>query len=181
MATGHAPLAVAFILVATAALAGCAEQKKAAAPHLPERTCFGVFTRADLEPLMGNGEEVKELSPIDVRLTAERRGATCNVYVDGQGRFLASATRQPLGQHFFWSTDSNQPTPDSLALGDKGIVWNTGADVALTCKGTKESFELELSLSGSIEHMKKGESRPLFTKLMTKFLDAAKEQTQCGS
>ncbi|MFF1338734.1 hypothetical protein ACFVYT_12625 [Streptomyces sp. NPDC058290] len=174
-------LALAALPFAMAVVAGCAEGTNAAAPKLPERTCFGVFSRSDLDPLMGNGEEVKEVGPIDMRLTAERRGATCNVDVDGKGRFLASATRQPLEQSFFWNPEMIRPAPDELALGDRGLVYDTGARVVLTCKGTKDVFQLELSLSGSIEHMKKGESRPLFTKLMTKFLDVAKEQTQCGS
>ncbi|MCJ1677083.1 hypothetical protein MTF65_06930 [Streptomyces sp. APSN-46.1] len=182
MNSARGSLVCAVTLVVAVALSGCAEEKKAAAPQLPERTCFGVFTRSDLEPLMGYGEEVKESSPVDARLTAERRGATCNVYVDGEGRVLVTAERRPLGQSITWPpTDQNQPAPDPLALGDKGIVWNTGARVALTCKGSKNSFELELGISGSVEHMKPGTSRALFTTLMTKYLDAAKQQTQCGA
>ncbi|MFG2878257.1 hypothetical protein ACGFYU_25160 [Streptomyces sp. NPDC048337] len=163
-------------------MTGCGDEKKAAAPQLPERTCFGVFTRSDLEPLMGYGETVKVDSPVDLRLTAERRGATCNVYVDGRGRVLVSATRQPLGQHFTWPpTDANQPAPDPLPLGDKGLVRDTGARVTLTCEGAKDSFELEMVISGSVEHMKPGTSRALFTNLMTKYVDVAKQQTGCGS
>ncbi|WKV73737.1 hypothetical protein AW27_020800 [Streptomyces sp. PCS3-D2] len=168
-------------LAAAAVLTGCAEEKKAAAPKLPERSCFGVFTRSDLEPLVGYGETVKVSGPADARLTAEHRAATCSVDVDGRGRVLVAATRQPLGQSFFWpSTVQNQSAPDPLPLGDKGIVWNTGARVALTCKGAKDSFELELALSGSVEHVKPGTSRALFTALMTKYLASAKQQTQCG-
>ncbi|MFE9462116.1 hypothetical protein ACFYNW_00295 [Streptomyces virginiae] len=172
---------LAVTLVVAAVVTGCAEEKKAAAQQLPERTCFGVFTRSDLEPLMGYGETVKVSGPADARLTPERPAATCNVDVDGRGRVLVAATRQPLGQNFFWPpTDQNQPAPEPLPLGDKGIVWNTGARVALTCKGTEDSFELELALSGSVEHMKPGTSRGLFTSLMAKYLESAKQQTQCG-
>ncbi|MGP3686372.1 hypothetical protein ACTVZO_16980 [Streptomyces sp. IBSNAI002] len=162
------------------ALTGCTDAEKGAAPRLSERTCFGIFTPSDLEPLMGPGKKVNETSPADVKLSAERRSATCNVDVDGQGRFLVSATRQPLGQHFTWPpTDPNQPPADPLPLGDKGIVWNTGARVALTCKGPVDSFELLLTIGGSVEHMKPGTSRSLFTTLMTKYLAAAKQQTGC--
>ncbi|MEU9300444.1 hypothetical protein [Streptomyces sp. NPDC048269] len=181
MRTARIPLACVLTLAAAAVFTGCAEEKKAAAPQLPERTCFGIFTRSDLEPLLGAGETVKETAPTDLRLTAERRGATCNVDVDGKGRVLVSATRKPLGQSIVWPPmDQNQPAPDPLPLGDKGIVWNTGARVALTCKGSQDSFALELSISGSIDQMKPGTSRPLFTTLMTKYLDAAKQQTGCG-
>ncbi|AQT72703.1 MULTISPECIES: hypothetical protein [Streptomyces] len=183
---GRAPRARTALLLAgtlavTTALAGCAEEKKAAAPQLPERTCFGVFTRSDLEPLMGDGETVTVSGPADARLTPQRRAATCTVDVDGRGRVLVAATRQPQGQSFFWPpTDQSEPAPEPLALGDKGLLWDTGARVALTCKGAEDSFELELSLSGSVEHMKPGTSRALFTSLMTKYLESAKQQTQCG-
>ncbi|CAM5456745.1 hypothetical protein SAVIM338S_02891 [Streptomyces avidinii] len=181
MGIGRTPLLVTFVAVAVAALAGCSEEKEPAAAKLPEHSCFGVFTRSELEPLMGEGKEVKDASPADVRLNAARRSATCNVYVDGRSRILVTATRQPLGQNFFWPPmDQNQPAPDPLALGDKGTVWNTGARVALTCKGAEDSFELELGISGSTEHMKPADRRPLFTALMTKYLEVAKQQTGCG-
>ncbi|MFD7835944.1 hypothetical protein [Streptomyces sp. NPDC059761] len=173
--------ALALVSVALAVLVGCTEGSDAAAPQLPERTCFGVFSRSDLEPLMGNGAEVKVSGPADMRLTATWRGATCDVDVDGKGRFLAYATRQPLEQSFFWNPQLINPAPDALALGDKGIVYDTGARVLLVCKGGKDAFQVELVLSGSIDHVKKGGSRPLFTALMAKFADAAKQQTQCGS
>ncbi|MCM1967538.1 MULTISPECIES: hypothetical protein [unclassified Streptomyces] len=181
MGNARIPLVVTVALVAVAALAGCSEEKKSAAAKLPERSCFGVFSRSDLEPLVGPGDEVKDASPTDVRLNAERRGATCNIYVDGRGRVLVTATRQPLGQSFFWpDTGETRPAPEPLALGDKGRVWDTGATVALTCKGATDSFELELGIGGSVEHMKPADRRPLFIELMKKFLEVAKEQTRCG-
>ncbi|MGW7461474.1 hypothetical protein [Streptomyces sp. NPDC054797] len=173
------PRVLAATMVAAAALTGCGEEKKAAAPQLPERTCFGVFTRSELEPLMGYGETVEVSGPTDARLTASRRAVTCSVDVDGKRRVLVMATRQPLGQSFIWPP-TDPPAPDSLPLGDKGIVWDTGARVALSCKGDRDSFELELGLSGSVEHVKAGTSRALFTALMTKYLEIAKQQTQCG-
>ncbi|MFH8891234.1 hypothetical protein [Streptomyces sp. NPDC017949] len=166
--------------LATALLTGCGGEEKAAAPQLSEYNCFGLFTRADLAPLMGNGETVKEASPIDIRLSAVRRAATCNIDVDGESRVRFMATRQSLGQSFFWHTDRNQPPPDPLPLGDKGIVWDTGARVALTCDGPSDAFELELGISGSVEHMEPGTSRALFARLMAKYLAAAREQTRCG-
>ncbi|MET9884815.1 hypothetical protein ABZZ20_17110 [Streptomyces sp. NPDC006430] len=181
MRTARVALTCAVVLFGSVVVAGCSEGKPAASLRLPERTCFGIFTRSDLEPLMGKGEEVKEAGPADVRLTAERRGATCNVDVDGKGRFLASATRQPLEQSFFWHPEMIKPAPDPLALGDKGLVYDTGARVLVTCKGPKDEFQLELVLGGSIDSMKAGTSRQLFGDLMKKFLDVAKQQTQCGS
>ncbi|MEU7556359.1 hypothetical protein AB0B01_29240 [Streptomyces sp. NPDC044571] len=181
MRVARAAFTCAFVVFAAVAVSGCSEEKGAAAPHLPARSCFGVFTRSDLEPLMGRGEDVKESGPIDMRLTAERRGATCNVYVDGRGRFLASATRQPPEQSFFWHPELIRPAPDPLPLGDKGIVFDTGARVVVTCKSSRDAFQLELALGGSIDSMRAGESRALFSDLMKKFLDAAEQQTRCGA
>ncbi|MFD9456259.1 hypothetical protein ACFWBC_24595 [Streptomyces sp. NPDC059985] len=85
-----------------------------------------------------------------------------------------------MGQSFFWHPDKNQPAPDPLPLGDKGIVGDTDAWVALTCDGPSDAFELELGISGSVEHMEPGTSRALFARLMAKYLTAAREQTRCG-
>ncbi|WP_327132272.1 hypothetical protein OG311_15350 [Streptomyces sp. NBC_01343] len=171
---------LALVPVSLAVLAGCTGGTETAAPKLPERTCFGVFSRSDLGSLVGNGEEVKESGPADMELTAVRRTATCNVAVDGEGRFLASATRQPLEQSFFWNAELIKPAADTLPLGDKGIVYDTGARVLLICKGSQDTFQVELSLSGSTDQVEKGGSRPLFTRLMKKFVEAGKQQTQCG-
>ncbi|GHE40210.1 hypothetical protein CP980_20920 [Streptomyces vinaceus] len=161
-------------------LTGCSEAAETAAPKLPERTCFGVFSRSDLGPLVGKGEEVKESGPADMQLTALRRTSTCSVDVDGRSRFLASATRQPLEQSFFWNAQLIKPPADPLPLGDKGIVYDTGARVLLVCKGSGEPFQVELAISGSIDQVEKGGSRPLFTQLMKKFVEAGRQQTKCG-
>ncbi|MER5733649.1 hypothetical protein ABT084_35840 [Streptomyces sp. NPDC002138] len=163
------------------ALTGCSEEAKPAARKLPERTCFGVFTRSDLAPLLGKGEEVTVSGPSDAQLSPVRKGVTCTVDVDGPGRFLATATRQPLGDSFFWNPEMIHPAPDSLPLGDRAIVYDTGARAFVACKGRDDQFGLEVKVSGSVEQMKREERRPLFTKLITKLLDAAKQQSKCGA
>ncbi|KMO97971.1 hypothetical protein [Streptomyces roseus] len=173
-------LAAAAVAITQAVLTGCSKGTETAASKLPERTCFDVFDRSDLGPLVGNGEQVNVSGPADMQLTAVRRGATCSVDVDGKDRFLASATRQPLEQSFFWNAQLIKPPADPLPLGDKGIVYDTGARVLLVCKGSQDSFQVELSLSGSTDQVEKGESRPLFTRLMKKFVEAGRQQTRCG-
>ncbi|MEW2417756.1 hypothetical protein AB0953_29115 [Streptomyces sp. NPDC046866] len=170
------------VLVVAGTAVGCSKEVPSAAPRLPERSCFGVFTRQDLAPLVGKGTEVHEDGPVDMRLTAERRGATCVVDVDGEGRFDASVTRQALNESFFWNAQLIQPRADPLTLGDKGIVYDTGARVALTCTSPGgDSFQLEVTVGGSTEQMEKREARPLFRVLIAKLLAAAKRQTRCGS
>ncbi|MBT2542505.1 hypothetical protein J7E99_17720 [Streptomyces sp. ISL-44] len=169
----------AVLSAAALLLSGCAEEKKpSAASQLPQSTCFGAFTPADLAPLLGNADEVKVDSPVDLRLTPERRGATCNIYVDGKSGVLATAERQPLGQGFFWPLEKVNPEP--IPSVENGKVWDTGAAAGIACKGAKDSFELELWLSGSIDGKKAGESRALLTELMKQYADYAKQQTQCG-
>ncbi|MFD7032677.1 hypothetical protein ACFWAR_32100 [Streptomyces sp. NPDC059917] len=162
------------------ALTGCSSEAKPAARNLPERTCFGVFERSDLAPLLGTGEKVTVSGPPDAQLSPIRRGGTCTVAVDGPGRFLATVTRQPLGRGFFWNREFIHPAPDPVPLGDEAMVYNTGARAFVTCKGRDDQFELEVAVSGSVEQMKYGEGRPLFIKLITKLLDSAKQQSKCG-
>ncbi len=166
--------------VAALLLSGCAEEKKpSAASQLPQTTCFGAFTPSDLAPLLGNADEVKVDSPLDLRLTPDRQGVTCNIYVDGKSGVLAWAKRHPLGQGFLWPLEkvNTEPIPSV----ENGKVWDTGAAAGISCKGSKDSFELELWLSGSVDGKKARESRQVLAELMQKYVDYAKQQTQCGT
>ncbi|MFD9105932.1 hypothetical protein ACFVZN_33290 [Streptomyces virginiae] len=175
--TRHA--AVVLSVAAALLLAGCADEPVPIASKLPESTCFGAFTRTDLAPLLGNVGEVKADSPADLALNSQRRGATCNIYVDGKSGMLAWAKWQPLGQEFVWPLDdlNAEPIPDV----ENGKVWDTGAAAGISCQGSEEPFQLELWLSGSISGAKAAEKRALLTGLMQKYADHAKQQTGCGT
>jgi hypothetical protein len=155
-------------------LVGCAEQKPIAATRLPTSSCFGAFTPAELAPLLGRGDEIKVDSPVDLKLTAERRGATCNIYVDGKSGMLAWATRQGAGEGFSWPLDGKNP--DSIPGVENGKVWDTGAAAGLTCKG-EDPFELELWIGATADSPR--ETRAVLMPLMQKFVAYAKEQAQC--
>ncbi|MDJ0379583.1 hypothetical protein [Streptomyces sp. G-G2] len=159
-------------------LTGCGEEAKPAAQLLQERTCFGVFTRDDLAPFLGDGDDVRVSGASDAELTAARRGVTCTVAA-GSNYFQASATRQPLGQSFFWNRETIHPAADPLALGDDAIVYNVGARALVNCRGGTDEFGLEVHVSGDVDKMKPEERRPLFAKLVAKLLDAAKQQSKC--
>ncbi|MFD6230767.1 hypothetical protein ACFWFZ_28485 [Streptomyces sp. NPDC060232] len=166
------------LIVVALLLGGCAEaEKQSAASKLPESTCFGVFTPSDLEPLLGRGEEVKVDSPHDLALNSRRRGATCNIYVDGKSGVLAWAKWQPAGQGFHWPLDGLNAEP--IPAVENGRVWDTGAAAGISCRGAEDAFELELWLSGSISGKKAAETRSLLTGLMTKYADRARQQTHC--
>lgn len=64
---------------------------------------------------------------------------------------------------------------------ENGKLWDDGAAVFLACEGSKESFELQLWLSGVADEVKQEERRPKFAALMAKYLDFAKQQTGCGA
>ncbi|MER7827754.1 hypothetical protein ABTX85_34940 [Streptomyces sp. NPDC096097] len=171
------PVLTATLAVAVTLLSGCAEEEKpSAASKVRPETCFGAFTPDELAPLLGTGDEVTVDSPYDVELNAQRRGVTCNIYVDGKSGVLADATWQPLGRGF-------QPLPEtanaeSIPAVENGKVWNAGAVAGITCKRAEGSFEMALGLSGTVDG-KPDETRRLLAELMKKYVDRAKQQNRC--
>ncbi|MFB7181348.1 hypothetical protein ACFCYI_27045 [Streptomyces sp. NPDC056257] len=176
--TRATPAAAAALAVGLALLSGCAEEEKpSAASKVRPETCFGAFTPAELAPLLGRGDEVTVDSPYDLELNAQRRGVTCNIYVDGKSGVLATATWQPLGRGF-------QPLPetakaDSIPAVENGKVWDAGAVAGISCKRAEDSFELALGLSGTVDG-KAGETRRVLVELMQKYVDRAKRQNECA-
>ncbi|MCX5179079.1 hypothetical protein [Streptomyces virginiae] len=173
--------AVVAVAVGTALLAGCSDGKVSAVPELPASTCFGAFTPTELAPFMGTGEEVRVAAPADARLTAGRKSAICNIYVDGKTRFFASAERLPQGQHFSWAPAVDEQKPEPLPFAENSKLWDSGVAIFLSCNGPTEAFELKLWLDGSTEQIKQEERRPLLAGLMKKYLDFARQQTGCGA
>ncbi|MFE5521647.1 hypothetical protein ACFQ9Q_28605 [Streptomyces virginiae] len=179
--THRAVAAVVAVAAGAALLAGCSDGKTSAAPELPASTCFGAFTPTELAPFVGTGEEVRVDAPADARLTAGRKSAICNIYVDGKTRFFASAERLPQGQHFFWAPAVDEQKPEPLPFAENSKLWDGGAAIFLSCKGPTEAFELKLWLDGSTERIEQKERRPMFAGLMKKYLDFARQQTGCGA
>ncbi|WP_030717822.1 hypothetical protein [Streptomyces sp. NRRL F-2580] len=176
--TRTALVLTATLAVAVVLLPGCAtEEKPSAATKVRPETCFGIFTPDELAPLLGAGDEVTVDSPHDLELNAQRRGATCNIYVDGKSGLLATATWQPLGRGF-------QPLPetanaDAIPAVENGKVWDAGAVAGISCTTAEDSFELALGLSGTVDG-KAEETRRLLAELMKKYVDRAKRQNHCA-
>ncbi|MEU9085279.1 hypothetical protein [Streptomyces sp. NPDC048357] len=179
--TRATPVVAAALAVGFALLSGCAAvEKPSAASKVRPETCFGVFTPSELAPLLGRGDEVTVDSPYDLELNAQRRGVTCNIYVDGKTRFFATADRLPQGQYFVWAPAVDEQKPDALPFAQNSKLWDGGAAVVLECSGPTDAFELRLWIDGSAEKIRQDARRPLFTELMQKYLDFAKEQTGCA-
>ncbi|MDX6760025.1 hypothetical protein SIN09_11370 [Streptomyces sp. F8] len=149
-----------------------------AATKVRPETCFGAFTPAELAPVLGRADEVTVDSPYDMRLNAQRRGVTCNIYVDGQSGLLATATWQPTGRGFRRYLD-NVPTEPVPGL-ENSQMWATGAAAGFTCTTADGSFEVELKLSATVDG-KPDATRRTLVELMGKYVDRAKQQNQCGA
>ncbi|KJK48256.1 MULTISPECIES: hypothetical protein [unclassified Streptomyces] len=165
----------------TSLLVGCSDDEKSGAPELPSSTCFGVFTPAELAPFVGSGDEVRVDSPGDLRLTAGRNRATCNIEVDGKPRLTASAGRRPPGQEVSWGSEVEKHHPEALPYIGNSKLWDSGAAVVLGCNGPSgEAFDLTLFIDAVPDGLKQGERRPAFATLMKKFMESARQQAGCG-
>ncbi|KOU30858.1 hypothetical protein ADK53_27470 [Streptomyces sp. WM6373] len=173
--------AVVAAAAGTALLAGCSDGNASAAPELPASNCFGVFTPAELTPFMGTGDKVRVDSPGDLRLTASRTKAICNIDVDGKPRLTASGERRPAGQEVTWGSEVEKHQPDALPYADNSRLWDSGAAVVLGCTGPTESFDLTLFIDAVPDGLRQEERRPAFAALMKKFMESAKQQTGCGT
>ncbi|MET9959102.1 hypothetical protein ABZ128_08450 [Streptomyces sp. NPDC006326] len=175
-----------FVVGATTAgllLSACSSGQSAQeAASLPERVCWGagVFESDDVAPLVGQGKRVRDDSPAMFELSQDNKRTSCTLFLDGDIRFHARAWRLAAGQDFFWDTQQEQH-PDKLSFGKKGLVWDGGAVVALTCRRSDETFELELSLDDGSGAGKPRNPRQLFTGLMKHYYDFATEQLRCAA
>lgn len=170
------------VVVGAALLTGCSGEPEEAAPVLPSSTCFGAFTPADLAPFMGTGKEVRVDGPVDVRLTQDWKNANCQILVDGQGRFGASASRKPAGLNLPFVPAIEKQNPEPLPYVGNSRLWDSGAAVVLNCKGPTDSFDLDLFLNAAVPAtLKQEDRRPAFAALMKKFLELVKQQNQCGT
>ncbi|MET9573064.1 hypothetical protein ABZY34_28820 [Streptomyces virginiae] len=167
--------------VGTAMLAGCSDGKESASPELPSSTCFGVFTPAELAPFVGTGDEVRVDSPGDLRLTAGRTKATCNIEVDGKPRLTASAERRPAGQEVTWGSEVEKHRPEVLPYAGNSKLWDSGAAVVLGCTGSAEAFDLTLFIDAVPDGLKQEERRPAFAALMQTFMESARQQVGCDT
>ncbi|MFB7100263.1 MULTISPECIES: hypothetical protein [Streptomyces] len=176
--------AVSTAVVAAGLLAGCAETEQKAVPTLPERICWGgAFAGGDVAPLLPPGDqaEFSRLAGRPFVLTEDIDSQTCTLYIDGRTRFQAVADFQEFEDAVDWSSwDSADPEP--LDVGDKGIVWDTGAASYFTCEPAKnpkspgQYIELRISLSDPPDTSKLQAALP---ELMKDFMTFAQSKLQC--
>ncbi|MFF6884553.1 hypothetical protein ACFY9F_15370 [Streptomyces sp. NPDC012421] len=176
--------AVSTAVVAAGLLAGCAESEQKAVPRLPERICWdGAFAGDDVAPLLPHGDraEFSRLAALPFVLTEDNDSAVCTLDIDGRTRFQAIAELRKFEAAVDWTSwDSADPRP--LDVGDKGIVWDTGAASYVTCEPAKNPdspgkyIELRISLSDPPDTSRLQAALP---ELMKEFMAFAQSELQC--
>ncbi|MFD6811795.1 hypothetical protein, partial [Streptomyces anthocyanicus] len=202
----RAAAAVSTAAVTAGLLVSCAASEEKAVPKLPERICWGggAFAGSDVAPLLPPGDKADgtpragavcgltkehgsgtgEFTPRSgafFALTKELDSATCNLYIDGNTKFQAIATRRNFAESIDWSSwDSADPKP--LDLGDKGIIYDTGAHAYFTCEPAKNPnspgkyIELRIHADDAPDKSKLQAALPA---LMKEFMAFAQRELKC--
>ncbi|MFI8321854.1 hypothetical protein [Streptomyces sp. NPDC085529] len=176
--------AVSTAVVAAGLVTGCTESEQKAVPRLPERICWGgAFAGSDVSPLLPPGDkaEFSRLAGRSFVLTEDDDSAVCTLDIDGRTRFQATADLRKFEDGIDWTSwDSADPKP--LDVGDKGIIWDTGAASSFTCEPAKNPdspgkyIELRISLSDPPDTVKLQAALP---ELMKEFMAFAQSKLQC--
>ncbi|MGW4726066.1 hypothetical protein [Streptomyces sp. NPDC004291] len=176
--------AVSAAVVTAGLLAGCTAGEEKAVPELPERICWnGAFASSDVSPLLPPGDkaEFSRLANRNFALTKELDSATCTLDIDGKTRFQASATYRNFARSIEWSSwDPAHPKP--LDVGEKGIIWDTGAASYFTCEYAKNLnspgryIELMITANYAPDKSKLQAALPA---LMKEFMAYAQRELKC--
>lgn len=168
-------------LALAAATVSCTKDDTIATPELPDKFCWNAFEKTDVQPYIIPGEKMTQ--DADIFYFAERKKSTsCLIHVDGKSAFSAFARFQDDKLGFDWSSyDRLKPNP--VKIGEKGIVWNTGARTYFPCKATANSdastakyLELEIFLSGAqVENHRK-----TLPDLLKQFTAFTQKELRCG-
>ncbi|MGW4998376.1 hypothetical protein ACWEP8_11925 [Streptomyces hydrogenans] len=181
----RAAVAVSTAMVTACLLASCTASEGKAVPKLPERICWGggAFAGSDVAPLLPSGDKA-EFSPQSgdaFALTKELDSVTCTLYIDGNTRFQAIATRRNFAESIEWSSwDAADPKP--LDLGDKGIIYDTGVHTYFTCEPAKNPrspgkyIELRIHADHAPDKSKLQAALPA---LMEDFMAYAQRELKC--
>ncbi|XIE79667.1 hypothetical protein AB6O49_20020 [Streptomyces sp. SBR177] len=182
--SARAAARVSAAVITSALLVSCSGSEQKAVPKLPERICWGAFAGGDVSPLLPGGDKVEfDVDGAYFSLTKDHDSVTCNLYVDGNTYFLASADLRKFETSIDWtSIDPAQPKP--LDAGDKGIVWDSGAAAYFTCEPAKDlntpGKYVELTLSTHYPPARsKGPS--VLAPLMKQFVAFAQRELKCGA
>ncbi|MGW8981648.1 hypothetical protein ACWGQ9_03195 [Streptomyces parvus] len=173
--------AVTLSLALTAGVAGCSEEDNKTAPELPNQFCWNAFDRSEVQPLLPTGDHLTQDTE-EFSFTDRNRSVSCLIDVDGTKGFGAHARLEDVEDVIEWSS-FDRLKPDSVRIGKKAIVWNTGAITYFPCKATANSspstakyLQLTIYVSGArIENQRK--TLPGLLKQFTAF---AQKELKCA-
>ncbi|MCP3756303.1 hypothetical protein [Streptomyces sp. TBY4] len=177
---GFAASAITAVLVLV--LSACSGRTGPGAAPLPDRVCWGVgaFAGKDVARTAGNGNKVRDDSPAVFALPQNDKGTSCHLYVDGDTRFSARASRISVEQNFHWFSWEKE-NPDRITIGSGGIVWDSGAAISFTCNSPEGAFKVELVLTSGSGVGKPEDPRAYFTEMMEPFHQFATKQLRCAA
>lgn len=168
--------------------AGCSSEDEALVPNLPERVCWGALSGKEVSRLLPNGDEATFDVEQDFHLNQNDDSTSCNLYIDGNTKLLATADLR-LGS-IDWGT-WEEVSHSSLAVGDKGIVWDDGAASYFECEklrpysdGQPEGGDMPVRVELVINFNSMPEaknSRKVIAGLMREFVEFAREELRCDA
>ncbi|WP_143663809.1 hypothetical protein [Streptomyces sp. rh34] len=179
--TGRIVAFTSLSLALTAATVGCAEEKTESVPKLPQEFCWNAFERNDVQPILPTGERLKQDAD-DFHFTDRNRSASCLIYINGNNAFDAHADFEDNEELIEWSS-FDELKPDSVDIGKKAIVWDTGAITYFPCKATANSeppiakyLELKIYVSGA----RVQNQRKTLPGLLEQFTAFTKKELKCA-
>ncbi|WP_371096864.1 hypothetical protein [Streptomyces sanglieri] len=130
-----AAAAVSIFVILAGLLTGCSGSKEKAVPELPKRICWNAFASSDVSPVLPVGDKAAVHHRPFV-LAEDLDSVTCSVGIDGVWKFLADATLHGFEDQIDW-TSMDKADPQSIDVGKKGIIWDSGAAAYFICELSK--------------------------------------------
>ncbi|MFB8139460.1 hypothetical protein [Streptomyces parvus] len=178
---GRVAILASLSITLGAASVGCAEGKAESIPELPQEFCWSAFDHDDVQSVLPAGERLKQDTD-EFHFTDRNRSASCLIYIDGNNAFDAHARFEDNEELIEWSS-FDKLEPDSIKIGKKGIVWNTGAITYFPCKPTVNSEPpaakyLELTIYASGARVQN--QRKTLPGLLEQFTAFAQKELKCA-
>ncbi len=172
---------IALSLGLITAVSGCSDEKTKSAPDLPNKFCWNAFDPEDVHAHLPVGDETKQDTD-PFYFSERRRSVNCLIYVDGNSGFRASAKLEDDEGFTEWSTYESA-NPEPIAVGKKGIVWDTGAATHVACEPTASSgpstgkfLRLDIGVTGT---QGKG-GRKTLPGILKQFTAFAQKELKCA-
>lgn len=158
-------------------MTGCAE-KTETVPELPDRVCWDLFTRDDVEPLLPGGDKMVTYASEFPNLR-ERGSISCSLDIDGVTRFHLTAYAQDSTQEAE-RTWQQRRRPTAVDVGDKGITWNNGGASYFLCKSPGSDADSEDYIDVSLSTMSEPDvPRDLLLRLLRQYVDGVRAKLDC--